>query len=294
MPWSRVGSWITTHDYLAGLAHRGHHVDATTLRPTDPYEIDGVHVNGQIEQPDVGICHLGSPPSVGHNLSRLGVPVVRMAHGHSPDNAAHLDATPTALAIFASQALADDTAWDGPQMVAHPPVFPDRYRVKPGRKITLSNLSQDKGGALLGWITEAHPELEFLGVLGWGYQYEQQGPNVEVIAPVEDMRTVYRQTRVLLMPSDRESYGRCAVEAACSGIPTIAHPSPGLMEAMGDHAIWVDRADRQGWIDKVGELQDPAVWREASINARGAVQSDPDATVDNVCEAIEELCRSSV
>lgn len=290
-PWSRVGSWLTTHDYLAGMVARGHTVDVVCLQMREePYELDGVNVypNGsEVPRPDVVVSHLGDRGHGANFAAKFDVPSIRFVHGHAPDNAILLDQGRTDIAIFSSQALADDTGWDGPQIVAHPPIFPDRYTTEPGTKVTLSNLSSDKGGLLLGWIADAHRDVEFLGVRGWGRQMLQQPPNVEIIPPSVDVRDIYAQTRILLMPSIRESYGRVGIEAACSGIPTIAHPSPGLVEALGDHATWVDRYDRQGWFDAVGELGDPDAWKTASREARRAVQSDPDATVDGVCDALE-------
>jgi hypothetical protein len=291
VPFPRVGAWITTHEYLAGLHRRGHNVDVVVRHTTEaPYFYDGILVQpsgGEVPVPDVIVTHLGIFPHEAHYVASFGVPVVKMAHGHHRANAERLEGA--ALAVFSSQALADDTGWDGPQLVAHPPVRQADYEVIPGEHVTLSNLSPHKGGALFGRLAYSHPDLPFLGVLGYGPQHDRHGPNVTVIEPVEDMRTVYSQTRILLMASERESYGRVAVEAACSGIPTIAHPSPGLVEATDGHAIWVDRDDPAGWVTAIDMLRDPAVWDAASRFARRAVQTDPDATVDRVCDAIERV-----
>lgn len=293
VPYSRVGAWITTHEYLRALATRGHHVDVVTISSRrEEYELDGVHVypNGtDVDPPDVIVSHLGDTNLGAAMAERLEVPSVRMGHGFHPENRSRLEAHPTALAVFSSEALRTDVGWDGPSLVAHPPVRATDYRVRPGKAVTLTNLSRPKGGLLLGWIADAHPDVAFLGVRGWGFQNLRQPPNVEILDAVPDMRTVYRRTRILLMPSEVESYGRCAVEAACSGIPTIGHPSPGLVEAMGDHATWVDRHDRQGWIEAVRDLLDPEAWKAASRRARGAIQPDPDATVAKVADSIEAL-----
>lgn len=295
VPWSRVGAWITTHEYLAGLAARGHHVDVIVAsgRVVDPYDIDGVHVHPSgtdVDRPNVIVSHLGDTSYGAALAERLAVPSVRMVHGYDQRNAERLDTRPTALAVFASEALRTDTGWDGRAVVAHPPVRAADYRVRPGKLVTLSNLNAEKGGGLLGRIAERLPDRQFLGVRGWGYQYDRQPPNVRVIDPVWDVREVYRQTRILLVPSKVESYGRVGVEAAASGIPTIAHPSPGLVEALGDAATWVDRWDLTGWIDTIRHLAtDRDAWREASARARRANQTDPDATVARVVEAIEGL-----
>lgn len=291
VPRSRVGAWVTTHEYLAGMAARGHTVTVVTLYSTRPaYTIDGVRVvpNGSdVPAPDTLISHLGDEGAGAHLAVTLGVPSIRFVHGFHDDNARRLDAHPTTLAIFASHALAADTAWDGPALVAHPPIHPDQFTVTPGDHVTLINLSAPKGGKHLGWIAQAHPSLPFLGVRGWGEQFKPNGRNIEVIDPVEDIRTVYARTRILLVLSEAESYGRCAVEAACSGIPTIAHPSPGLIEAMGDAATWIHRRNRRAWIAEVGRLQDGRSWAAASRRARKAIPTDAAETITTVCDAIE-------
>ncbi|MFE4971343.1 glycosyltransferase [Kitasatospora sp. NPDC056651] len=50
---------------------------------------------------------------------------------------------------------------------------------------------------------------------------------------------VYARSRVVLMPSSHESWGRVGVEAFASGIPVIAHPTPGLAECLGHAGIYV-------------------------------------------------------
>jgi glycosyltransferase involved in cell wall biosynthesis len=68
------------------------------------------------------------------------------------------------------------------------------------------------------------PDREFLGILP--YYGEKQlppslPPNIEWIPFDDDVRNILRQTRILLMPSYYESFGRVAVEAMINGIPVI-------------------------------------------------------------------------
>src|SRR5690606_41582358 len=91
------------------------------------------------------------------------------------------------------------------------------------------------------------PQTRFLGGKGgYGVQILPRGnnalPNVEIVEhlPPERMRDeVYARTRVLLMPSAYESWGRVGVEAMCSGIPVIAHLTAGLRESLGDAGAFV-------------------------------------------------------
>ena len=68
---------------------------------------------------------------------------------------------------------------------------------------------------------------------------------------------VWSRTRVLLMPSEAESWGRVGVEALCSGIPVIAHPTLGLLEALGGAGVFVDRDDLVGWAKALADLDNP-------------------------------------
>jgi glycosyltransferase involved in cell wall biosynthesis len=74
---------------------------------------------------------------------------------------------------------------------------------------------------------------------------------------------VWARTRILLVPSAYESWGRVASEALCSGIPVIAHPTTGLIENLGDAGIFVDRRDTDGWIAALRRLQDPTAYETA-------------------------------
>jgi glycosyltransferase involved in cell wall biosynthesis len=125
-----------------------------------------------------------------------------------------------------------------------------------------------KGGELFRRLAEQMPDATFLGVTGgYGPQQDMSGlPNVDVLphVPNSEMREqVWSRTRVLLVPSAYESWGRVASEALCSGIPVIATPTPGLVENLGDAGIFIDRADTDGWIGAIRRLQEPAAYQAA-------------------------------
>jgi glycosyltransferase involved in cell wall biosynthesis len=184
--------------------------------------------------------------------------------------------------------------------VIHPPVRGQDYATKHGRKLTLINLVEAKGAPLFWRLAEAMPEYDFLGVMGgYGEQIvppeDEAPPNAEVVkhtAP-EYMVHVYAQTRILLMPSSYESYGRTAIEAAYSGIPTIAHPTPGLVEALGDAGTFIDRDDLDGWVKAIKYLSSPRGFSAASKKAKALAESlDPDADLDRFADAMEGVVRS--
>jgi glycosyltransferase involved in cell wall biosynthesis len=132
-------------------------------------------------------------------------------------------------------------------------------------------------------------EVQFLAVRG-GYG-NQLTPvklkNARLVGPIEDMRDVYRQTRILLMPSEAETWGRVGLEAMASGIPVIAHPTPGLRESLGDAATFIDRDDDEAWVTEIRRLMRPLPWSEASGKAKAhADRFDPLAELERFRKAV--------
>lgn len=141
-----------------------------------------------------------------------------------------------------------------PSTVLHPPCDINYYNVNiqpiHNEYITLVSLNERKGGYIFKKIAEAMPDRKFLGVVG---SYDNSGamnlsqqqiidmmpPNVTIVPNSPDILSVYKRTRILLMPSDYESWGRTATEAMCNGIPVICTPTEGLKENCGEAAIYV-------------------------------------------------------
>jgi glycosyltransferase involved in cell wall biosynthesis len=178
-------------------------------------------------------------------------------------------------------------------LVVRPHVAGDDYATKPGEMVTLVNSNRDKGGELIDPLARALPDLGFLVVEGaYGEQIRPTAANVEWLPmqPPTAMRdAVYARSRVVLMPSASESWGRVAVEAMSSGIPVVAHPTPGLIESLGEFGIFADRADIAQWVEALTRLRNARTWNAASRKARARAQeveamtrADVDAFVDTV------------
>jgi glycosyltransferase involved in cell wall biosynthesis len=214
----------------------------------------------------------------------------------------------TALAVYNSQWMAEaaarhfaehpDLVRPDREVVVRPIVNADDYRTTPGDAVTLVNLYQPKGADLFWALAEAMPERRFLAVRGsYGEQVEKDLPNVEIIdnVPGDQMADrVFARTRVLLMPSTYESWGRVGVEALASGIPVIAHPTSGLRESLGDAGIFVDRDDVDAWAGELRRLDDAEAWQSASEAAKQRSQElDPSEDLAVWCEAVEGLVSAS-
>jgi len=166
-------------------------------------------------------------------------------------------------------------------LVVYPFIEPADYRVEEtGDAIVLVNLCVEKGGNLFWDLARRMPDHHFIGVKGgWGGQIVPNPlpPNAEIMEHCTDPREIYRRARIILMPSQdlgapggkywTESFGRIGIEAAASGIPTIAHPTPGLVESLGEAGIFADRYEPQQWVEAIRALDDEAAYTEVSAAA---------------------------
>jgi glycosyltransferase involved in cell wall biosynthesis len=301
-PTSLVGAWVSTHRLLVALVAAGHDVTAvvTHRHDVDDYVLDGVRVvhmtrgtvlDRAIRTADVVISHAGDNLSAPRFAARHQVPSIRLVHGHLTS----IDQCDgAALVVWNSHTnmAAGGHLVSAPQIVVHPPIDPAEYSTTPGDRIGLVNLCEAKGGRLFWRLARAMPDHLFLGVRGgYGNQVVESGHrNVEIIAPTPNVRDdVYGRCRIMLMPSSSETFGRVGVEAACSGIPTIAHPTPGLVEALGSAGVFVDRADAAGWVEAIRAFDGPACWQAASVRARARAGELTTEGVARFVDAVESI-----
>jgi glycosyltransferase involved in cell wall biosynthesis len=262
------------------------------LYPAANYELDGIAVHGKpgalYDQADLVISHLGDNQQAARAAAARGLPSVRMAHS-DPVQKGALDGA--ALVVCNSQATRAALGWAGPTIVVHPPVWPDRYRTTPGEKVTLINMNPQKGVDLFFRLARALPHRQFLAVKGgYGKQRTHKVANVTVMEHTADMIGVYHQTRILLIPSARESWGRVGIEAMCSGIPVVAAPTPGLLESLGPAGVFAPVNQATRWLEEIERLHDDTEWAEVSARAlRRVAELDPVGDIIRFAETIESL-----
>ena len=158
--------------------------------------------------------------------------------------------------------------------------------------VTLSNVNSNKGGELLIQLAKALPEIEFQGIMG-GYrkQITYNGlPNLRYIQHTTQIKDVYAQTWVLIMPSKEETWGRTAVEAMSSGIPIIVSPTPGLKECCESAAIYCDRSDLDAWVVTLRKLKnDQGFYNERSTAALARARAlDPGPDLERLEKWLDE------
>ncbi|MFI7121894.1 glycosyltransferase family 4 protein [Amycolatopsis sp. NPDC049868] len=296
------GSEVMLHHLLQHLSKRGHTVTVALTRQTGTeYQLDGIKVVSCgpladalpdcVKDSDLLITHLESAPATGFHAAQCGIPVVQLLHLNCMLTRDWLVTAPALTVCCSNEVLrsfhavtGDDVSPSNSTIVVRPLVDPARYRTEPGDRVSIVNLCRDridysvpgglpmgKGGQLFWKIAEQLPEIQFLAVRGvYGDQDVRDLPNVEVLEHVSSAKMrdeVYARTRILLVPSAYEAWGRVGTEAIVSGIPVIASTTPGLMESLGEAGTFVDTSDVDGWIRAITQLTTPARWHAASQKA---------------------------
>lgn len=293
-------------EFLEALAHAGHEVTVYADLVTETYERHGVRVNPRstfnknkrtadliYSHPDLG--------SIGYVVSQMHrLPYVAVVHNTGELNRWHLGHHKPTLTIWNSESTRSELGGEGGLVVRSRIRVKDHAVKTEGNSFTIINCTKDKGIDTFNALTKAHPEFPALAVRGgYGLQETPIPPSrkasphtptsqVSVVGPVPhaDMgKAVWSKTKVLLMPSKFESWGRAGVEALCSGIPVIAHPTHGLRESLGDAGIFVDRDDIEGWSLELKQLMtDPTYYASASKRAKGRARSLEKQTAQDLTE----------
>jgi len=90
-----------------------------------------------------------------------------------------------------------------------------------------------------------------------------------------ELAALFRNARVVLVPSHSETFGLVALEAAASGVPVVAQGTGGLREAVlaGDTGLIIESRDPRDWADALTEvLGNPELARRLSAAARARAE----------------------
>ena len=149
----------------------------------------------------------------------------------------------------------------------------------PNGYVTMINPFQVKGIDTFLEIAQRLPLENFLLLESWKLNDTAlaelearltQVRNVRFQRRVPDMRSIYGQTKLLLVPSVwEEGFGMVAVEAQSCRIPVIASARGGLPESVGDGGILIqDYRNVEEWVNAINEvLRDSSMYRELSNRA---------------------------
>lgn len=313
-PVHNAGGETTAHGAMAAMVKRGHevrvicrphseesqfddyvHEGVTVIRP--PKGNDQEWMRGYIKSydPDLLLTHLDLTTMAMQLCLDTGKPLAHFFHNTFSIPVFKVAPHKCQLAVFNSQWVANESDWKGRQIIIHPVVEPKQYRCARGSKITLVNPTPGKGADTFYEVSKLLPDYEFLCVKSvYGEQIAVPNisprlhPNVETMEHTADIREAFRKTKILIMPSEYESYGRVAIEAACCGIPTIANPTPGLKESLGDAGIFIDRNDFEGYATEIKRLLTDEVYyrKRSDLVLRLAGQLRPEKEFNRLEDAL--------
>lgn len=92
--------------------------------------------------------------------------------------------------------------------------------------------------------------------------------NIKYIPWVDDMKKIYSQTRITLVPSTWfEPFGRVVIESMSNGIPCIVSNRGGLPETVGNVGLVTDVNDTDSWVNSIRKLDDDSYYKKISDRA---------------------------
>lgn len=159
-------------------------------------------------------------------------------------------------------------------VIVRPPIDPRRCKVPaPGAKVVMINPHEWKGGLIALAMAQARPDIPFAFYESWSIDLTNVKRQARALGNIEwhksvlDSRKIYRDARVLLVPSQmEETWGMVASEAQCSGIPVIGSDIGGLSEAIGPGGIRLPPdAPISAWLDALDLMwRDRPEWQRLS------------------------------
>ena len=274
-PNHNAGAEAMLHQILYGLAEKGHECRVVTKNP-GAVEYEGISifdanvpdVRDNFEWADIIITHLDFTPRAVQMSQRYKKPLVHLVHNDKQLAYNKINYRTADLAIANSNWIKKTIPFNIPSVILYPPTDPIRYKVETTREaITLINMNEAKGGKIFWQLARIFPERKFIGVRGaYGEQvgYTENLSNVTLYDNSPDVLKIYGQSRIVLMPSSYESWGRVAIEACCSGIPVIASPTPGLKESLSYAGIFAEYNDVAGYVEAIKSLDDKVLYDKFS------------------------------
>lgn len=225
---------------------------------------------------------------------------IRVEAGLSVPHHTHIDAVATNSEYMADRARA--LGW---RAIHVPSLFPvSAYRVPgSGDKVLFVNPIPKKGVEIAIDLAQRRPDIPFVFNRSWRMEPRSLRrlrrqvralPNVEIRAATVDPRHLFRDCRLLLVPSQcDEAWGRVVSEAHVNGIPVVASDAGGLREAVGPGGLLVHpRDDRGEWLRAVSRVWDDAeTYAQLSVAARGyseRTELSEEYVVDRFEEAISD------
>ena len=164
--------------------------------------------------------------------------------------------------------------------------------------ITMINPIFVKGGNIFLNIVKQLPKLKFMAVLNWCDQIKDsidlsKYENIHVTPRSNNMDVIYKQTKIILVPSVwDEAFGRVVIESASYGIPTIASNSGGLKESVGEGGILINNfINTDEWVKAIEKLLNKKNYTKYS---KLALKNSLKFAPETQCRKFENIIKKSV
>ena len=284
-PAHNCGAEYMLHRIIKFLQSKGHNVrvllhQANHYKITNNYVFDGVDVfppNANVIEnlfnwANVVFTHLDYTKWSVSYAAMKNKPLFHLIHNSHPYPEI-INAERNQHIVYNSKWLKEELAYKFDNFTLTPPIdfgyFNTNTDPWENDFITLINLNENKGGKIFEQIARALPNKKFLAVKG---SYDEQCiplmDNVTIMNNTSNIKEVYKQTKILLMPSKYESWGMTATEAMCYGIPVICTETPGLKENCDKAAIYIkNRDDIKEWVNAICRLDEEKTYKATSRKA---------------------------
>jgi glycosyltransferase involved in cell wall biosynthesis len=257
-PLRRIGAELYDHELHKALTKEGHSVEVVTTeegaKDVPAWQFEGISVNAPITgEYDLILTHVDLRQKAWfvarlNNLTHL--PIIAIHHNNAPSTIMAEKLYRWQGVIYNSEHARSLGSTPAPKTVLIPPVKPvGKTAVSTGDKIVQVGLNTVKGGNIFWNIAKANPDKEFIAVDGgWGKAVAQHKTpdNVTLLPHQEDLTHVWKQTGLLLLPSQAvESWAMVAAEAGRYGIQTFTFDDiHGVLENIGDSGFTAPRSSQ--------------------------------------------------
>lgn len=304
-PSQNAGAEWMVHHMFKWLKERGHEVLVAIPDP-GATEFEGItivseygprHIREHYRWADIVVSHLDKVGKAINNIRVLDKPALFIMH-NTHFNSMIEQIAHRSILCFNSYYTQDVPHYkDKESCIVYPPCPVEYYRTNRGgaKSVTLINYGEKKGRDLFYQLAEMMPEVDFMAVKG-GY-FHQKKTKLDNMTYKENSPKIqkeYALTKILLMPSHYESFGRTAIEAACSGIPTIAAPTPGLKESLGEAGIFKELHDVKGWADEIKKLLEDKDYYKKKADLVKARAKELEDMMDEQMMALVELMQKAI
>jgi len=282
VPVLNAGAERYAHNLNKYLITQGHQIKVILPKKYSNYEnndmvFEGVQIyasiteaeerNKLVEWCDIVFTHLDYT-NITINYINNNRPIVWVSHNTFFDSYLYLNNHPNVFMIFNSNKMKEISVpyFSNLSFVLHPSIVLKSLTTEPkhNKYITLINCNKSKGGKILNHLAELMPKYSFMAVTGGYAEQIEQPKHVLQMPHTNNIEEIYEKTRIILMPSDYESWGMVASEAMANGIPVIANKTFGLEENLGEAGIFCDLQNINKWKNSISLLMNDNIYAAQS------------------------------